>query len=78
MEQFLGLDVWKQWGSEQVASNFLIANTDQAFMLPFKHYPYWKPGISIASAKLVHFIGDNRFSEGEYIRQAKRIIRRIS
>jgi len=78
MEQFLGLGVWKQWGSEQVASNFLIANTDQAFMLPFKHYPYWKPGISIASAKLVHFIGDNRFSEGEYIRQAKQIIQRIS
>lgn len=78
MEQLLGLDVWKQWGSEQVASNFLIANSDQAFMLPFEHYPYWKPGISTAHAKLIHFIGDSRFLGGEYIRQAKRTIRDIS
>lgn len=78
MGQLLGLDVWKQWGSEQVASNFLVANSDQAFMLPFEHYPYWKPGISTSHAKLIHFIGDSRFLGGEYIRQAKRIIRDIS
>lgn len=78
MEQLLGgLDTWKQWGSEQVASNFLIANSDQALMLPFEHYPYWKPGINIAHAKLIHFIGDNRFSGGEYIRQAKQAIQNL-
>lgn len=68
-------DVWKQWGSEQFASNYLIANTRVKGLLPFEAYPYWEPDASIRSARLIHFIGDHRFTSSAYRRIAMEAIR---
>jgi hypothetical protein len=74
MEKLLGKDAWCQWGSEQVASNFMVANAPHASVLPMERYPFWMPGVNIEGAALVHFLGTFRFSEGTYSRQARGII----
>ncbi|MBS3997226.1 MAG: hypothetical protein KGZ67_07790 [Hydrogenophaga sp.] len=74
MEQHLGRDLWSSWGSEQFTSNYLIANTPKKATLPFEHYPYWKPGMDVRSAQLIHFIGDDRFTSGAYAQTARQAI----
>ncbi len=71
----LGDGIWKRWGSEQFASNYLIANTPLKALLPFEGYPYWEPGSDVRPARLIHFIGDHRFTSPAYRRQAMRAIR---
>lgn len=70
MSAALGADVWKRWGSEQFASNYLVANTPRKGLLPFEAYPYWEPGADVRSARLIHFIGDHRFTSAAYRRLA--------
>lgn len=71
MENLLGPEKWREWGSEQVTSNFTIANLPRSTVLPPTRYPFWKPGIDIDQAALVHFFGTFRFSSGMYVRQAR-------
>jgi len=78
MEQLLGKERWKEWGSEQVASNYMAANTPNAMVLPVKHYPFWRPGMDIEDAVFVHFFGSFRFMGGMYTQQALRIINQLS
>ena len=75
MRRELGDDVWAGWGSEQFASNFLIANTASKSILPFHAYPYWAPSVDVEQARLIHFIGDHRFTSGAYRRVAMQAIR---
>jgi hypothetical protein len=74
MEEALGCEPWSQWGTEQFASNYLVANTRHKALLPFEKYPYWKPGTDLAPAELVHFIGDDRFTSDTYARTATQAI----
>lgn len=70
MEQSLGRERWSQWGTEQFASNYMIANAPSRATLTFEQYPYWKLGTDISLAALVHFIGDDRFTSDAYARTA--------
>jgi hypothetical protein len=74
MEQALGRERWSQWGTEQFASNFMVANTRDKALLPFNAYPYWEPGVGLEAARLIHFIGDNRFTSSRYADVARRAI----
>jgi hypothetical protein len=76
----LAKEQWNQWGSEQLTSNLLIANTDSAFPLPFpKYLSYWAhPDVNYDDAAFIHFIGPHRFSNGLYLRKAKNIIAALS
>jgi hypothetical protein len=67
---------WDEWGSEQVASNILIANTDGAYPLPFPRYlSYWThPNVDYDSSSFIHFIGPFRFANGFYLKKAKKAI----
>ena len=65
---------WREWGSEQVASNFLVANSADPVLLPYARYSnYWfePPG---ADARFLHFIGTHRYSGDEYRRRTKAAI----
>lgn len=73
----LGIEAWSEWGSEQVTSNYLISNTQNPLMLPIEHYPYWSPGTNLKEARLIHFIGDHRFKDFEYIRRARTAINQL-
>ena len=67
---------WNEWGSEQVTSNLLIANCGDALPLAFpKYLSYWAhPDVAYEDASFVHFIGPHRFSNGFYLKCAKRAI----
>lgn len=63
MSSLLG-DRWSQWGTEQFASNFMVANSPLARVLP--HPKYCHPGRETAETVFLHFIGYVRFITGRY------------
>ncbi|HEV2619784.1 MAG TPA: hypothetical protein VGU23_07585 [Acidobacteriaceae bacterium] len=67
---------WDEWGSEQVTSNLLIANSPVACVLQFpKYLSYWAhSGVPYANASFIHFIGPHRFSNGFYVQTARKIL----
>jgi hypothetical protein len=68
---------WQQWGSEQVASNFMIANAPSARVLPFPKYASFEASQDTRESEFLHFIGCNRFDKGVYISEAQRAIRKF-
>lgn len=70
MEDALG-SRWSAWGSEQFASNFIVANTAEAIVLP--HPKYCHPGRERAGAAFLHFIGYVRFVNGRYATVAREV-----
>lgn len=72
--RLLGPDHWAEWGSEQVTSNFVVANEADAMLLPYDRYlNFWNEPIS-PDAGLVHFIGTYRYHRGAYLAAARRAI----
>jgi hypothetical protein len=67
---------WDEWGSEQVTSNLLIANTDDPYPLPTPRYlSYWAhPDVPYDRAAFLHFIGPYRYAHGFYLHHAKQAI----
>jgi hypothetical protein len=67
---------WDEWGSEQITSNLLIANSQDAHVLEFpKYLSYWAHSdISYGDASFIHFIGPHRFSDGLYVKSGREII----
>jgi hypothetical protein len=76
MQYFLG-PRWNEWGSEQVASNFMIANSPDAFVLPFPKYASYWPSADYQKSSFLHFLGTNRFKGGAYWRLAKKVVREL-
>ena len=74
IEATIGKKEWRQWGSEQVASNYVIANTANAVILPFLKYPYYEVGMNLDKATFVHFIGGSRYKRGVYMNLSRRLI----
>jgi len=72
----LAKEQWNEWGSEQLTSNLLIANSEGASPLPFpKYLSYWAhPDVPYDESVFIHFIGPFRFSHGFYLRKAKGVI----
>jgi len=65
---------WHEWGSEQVTSNFVIANAADPLLLPHRRYlNYWRQTIP-GDAALVHFLGTNRYHAGLYAKAVQRVI----
>ncbi len=65
MEAALGRR-WHEWGTEQVASNFAIANSPGAVVLPYPEYACFDPQVDPRRARFLHFIGTHRFVGGTY------------
>jgi hypothetical protein len=67
--EVVGAEKWTRWGSEQVASNFLVANGTDPVLLPYaRHLNYWNEAPP-ADAAFLHFVGTHRYSTGEYRRR---------
>jgi hypothetical protein len=77
MAALLGPAKWAEWGSEQVTSNFVIANSPGAEVLPYPVYGYHHPGRSGAESVLVHYMGTYRFAGGAYLADAREVIREL-
>jgi hypothetical protein len=76
MKQSLG-PRWREWGTEQSASNFMIANAPGAVTLPFPEYQTGPLPTQDPRTKFVHFIGSNRFRDNYFADQGKRIIKEL-
>ena len=63
---------WNTWGSEQFASNVIVANSARAAVLP--HPKYCACNRVQAETAFIHFIGSCRFNDGTYARLARRVI----
>lgn len=63
---------WVEWGTEQISSNFLIANAQLPMVLPFP--VYGTPDVMSDSSKFVHFIGNLRHESAAYTQAARRSV----
>jgi hypothetical protein len=73
MEKLVEADV-ATWGTEQVASNFQLANDPQAAVLPYARYlNYWGEPWG-ADAAFVHFVGTHRHHDGAYLSASRAAI----
>ncbi|WP_286705111.1 MULTISPECIES: hypothetical protein [Acidiphilium] len=67
----------QQWGTEQCASNFVIANASTVSMLPFPEYSTY-PGLGTDQAvKMFHMLGSVRYADGYYAKKGKKIIAKM-
>jgi uncharacterized protein YbaR (Trm112 family) len=64
---------WKEWGTEQIASNFTVANSPDSIPLPYPKYSTWEPEYATFQKKgitkdmsVLHFIGAFRFDLGVF------------
>ena len=69
-------DRWREWGSEQVMSNIVVANLSRARVLP---HPKYSDCLRRRSEEtvFVHFIGVCRFRGGVYAKLAQQKIREL-
>lgn len=77
MEGLLG-PRWRRWGTEQVGSNFAIANSPGAIVLPHPLYASFLPRVPRDQAKLLHFIGTHRFDDGYFAARGRAVIRELA
>lgn len=76
-ERIVGGAKWRRWGSEQVASNFLIANAPDPVLLPYAGYAnYWREPVP-DDVRFLHFVGTHRHATDEYRRATIRAIERL-
>lgn len=70
----VGDEAWTRWGSEQVASNFLLANEEGTRPLPYDHYAnYWLQPIG-TDMRFLHFVGTHRYTDKQYITHTTRAV----
>lgn len=70
--------IWFDWGSEQVTSNFIVANSPEAVVLPYPRYANYWPEIPYNQSSFLHFIGTYRFRDGIYVKKAKDVVKQLS
>lgn len=68
-------EAWTSWGTEQVTSNFLVANMLGTAVLPFPKYG--TPDVRIPETAFLHFIGSLRFINSKYQEQSASVIMRL-
>jgi hypothetical protein len=54
---------WTEWGTEQCASNFAVANSAGALVLPFPKYANFDHHHDPKESSFLHFIGAHRFDD---------------
>jgi hypothetical protein len=72
MEQTLG-ERWHEWGSEQVTSNWVVANAAKIGAIPFPRYRDYEGQAEMGDSAFLHFIGTHRFRTPGY-RSMTRIV----
>lgn len=78
MSAQLGAARWREWGTEQVTSNLVIANEPDPLLLPYGRYlNFWDEGVP-ADAGLVHFLGTCRFHGSAYRDATRAAIAQLS
>ncbi len=69
---------WAEWGTEQVTSSFVIANSAAARILPPALYENHWGEASVADVRFLHFVGTYRWHAWEYQRRCRAAIRTLA
>lgn len=69
---------WKEWGTEQCASNFSVANSPDAVILPFPKYANFDGHHDPRTSEFLHFIGSNRFDDDLFANLGNQIIAELN
>ena len=77
MEELLG-PRWREWGTEQVSSNFLVARDPNGILLPYRRYRNFGGEALTEVAVFVHFFGTFRYDHGTYRRMARELAARLN
>jgi FkbM family methyltransferase len=77
MERLLGRERWSGWGTEQCGSNFAIANSPGAVVLPYPDYMSFIPETARDQGRFFHFIGRNRFRADYYAARGQEVIAQL-
>ena len=75
MASLVGMDRWTAWGSEQVSSNFMIANAPSSQVLPLARYDAFSARSSLTDKAFLHFFGAQRFQGGVYAATARQMLK---
>lgn len=67
-------DRYKEWGTEQIASNFAISNAPGGIVLPFPKYANYVPDDDTSTSSFLHFIGTYRYDNDFFANAGKRVI----
>jgi len=65
---------WTEWGTEQCASNFAVANSPGAAVLPFPKYANFDHKHDARESGFLHFIGAHRFDENFFATKGQKVI----
>lgn len=65
---------WTEWGTEQCASNFAVANSAGAVVLPFPKYANFDHHHDPKESSFLHFIGAHRFDDDFFAQQGQCVI----
>ena len=76
MERLVG-PRWTEWGTEQCASNFAIANSSNAIVLQRPKYANFNPVTVSENAAFLHFFGTHRFRGDFYAKRGQKVIRAL-
>ena len=68
---------WQEWGTEQCASNFAVANTPGACVLPGPKYWNFDRRHDTSQSSFLHFIGSNRFDDDRFAQLGQREIAKL-
>jgi hypothetical protein len=75
--RLMGQARWAEWGSEQVTSNFVVANEPGSVLLPYDRYTnFWNTPVG-PDMRFVHFIGTFRYHGGAYLRAVRQAIAQL-
>jgi len=69
---------WLERGSFQVSSNFAVANSPDAFVLPLSEYRYYHPREDLSGARFIHYIGTFRFVDNAYYDGARAAVQALA
>lgn len=82
MRSIVGDEMWCKWGTEQCASNFAVANSPDALVLPYPKYANFDP-ISVwtnspnGDNDFLHFIGAYRYHDDYFATKGRTIIEEL-
>lgn len=72
----IGKARWASWGTEQVTSNYLVANAAGTQVLPYPDYG--TPDTMNQDTVFIHFIGSMRFANDQYEKASRKVIERLT
>jgi len=79
MQENIGYAKWSEYGSESLASSYIVANSPSACVLPYPKYAsyYTNRKVDYEKSSFIHLIGTERFAKGFYQKVARGMIKKI-